>query len=127
MTDRSIDGTDIFLKWCNELSNELGFEEVTDLIIENSQPDEFYDKIYILELFFEEFTYKAIVDEINKYLRNKRTCPKLYYNIREYVISVYGDTMELSNIFEYDDSDEDYIQLKEEGAHLLLKSMGYIY
>ena len=87
---------------------------------------EFHDKRYIIEQFFSKFTFKSIVKEINKYLRNGKSRLALYNRLGEYLTNKFGEEFEISNVFEYID-DNDYFQINDKGARQLLKSMGYLY
>ncbi|EPR77999.1 hypothetical protein SLOPH_2508, partial [Spraguea lophii 42_110] len=116
---------EVFLNWRNILSKELGFEKVTNLYGNMSKVPELHDKKYIIEQFFLRFTYKAIIEEINKYLKDRKSGLNLFNQLREYLTNKFGEEFEISNVFEYFD-DENYFQINDEGSYILLKSMGYL-
>ncbi|EPR79395.1 Leucine rich repeat protein [Spraguea lophii 42_110] len=116
-----------FLMWRNILSAELGFEKVPNLHGNMSKIRQLYDKKYILEQFFSKFTFQSIINEINEYLKNEKYGLILYNRLRGYLISIFGEDLDLNNLFEYDEVTEHYIfRIQDEGAYLVLKSMGYL-
>ncbi|EPR77703.1 hypothetical protein SLOPH_748, partial [Spraguea lophii 42_110] len=82
-----------FIKWKDLLSEELGFQKETNLFahLDMSNKDKLYDKKYIIDQFFREFTFQTIKDEINRYLKIERLGTELYLDPSEYITYIYGE------------------------------------
>ncbi|EPR79232.1 Leucine rich repeat protein, partial [Spraguea lophii 42_110] len=119
---------EIFIKWKYILSEELGFQKETNLYayLDKSDRTELYDKKYIVEQFFREFTLQRIRDEINKHLKIERLGNELYDQLNEYINYIYGRNEQRSKPFGIVD-DGKFFQLQDEDVRKLLKPMGYLF